>query len=194
MILKCRKAKEKFFMKVLLFVKRTSSQDESGNLRTRYNFHVRKSAKSTPIPIDVVYQRVEGLDKDPLYMQYRSVLESFADDFDDPCGAEAVELCVLQANQAKFFYLICGNVTVPIRVPDYGTPERPDYAHNGRVISLFGMSTLVSRAPKGLLSYNAEEAASEVETPADGADIPADDPGPEEPPVQGNGLDPDNPF
>lgn len=172
-------------MKIFLFVKRSSSQDENGELRTRYNFHVRKNVKSAPIPIDVVYQRVEGLDKDPLYMQYRSVLESFADDFDDPCGAEAVELCVLQVNKERLFYLVCGNVTVPIRVPDYSTPARPDRAHGGRLLSLYGMATPLQRAPKGVLTYDADLDA------VDG--IPVDDPGPEAPPafVQGGGLDSD---
>lgn len=178
-------------MKILLFVKRTSSQDENGDVRTRYNFHVRKNAKSAPIPIDAVYQRVEGLDKDPLYMQYRAVLESFADDFDDPCGADAVELCVLSAGKDKLFYLLCGNVTVPVRVPDYSTPTRPDRAHAGRVLSLFGMATAITRVPKGLLTYEGQ--------PVDPADEPpVDDPGPEAPPafVQGGGLDEDpaDPF
>ena len=176
-------------MKILLFVKRSSSQDENGELRTRYNFHVRKNAKSAPIPIDAVYQRVEGLDKDPLYMQYRSVLESFADDFDDPCGAEAVELCVLQVNKERYFYLVCGNVTVPVRVPDYSTPARPDRAHAGRLLSLYGMAKPVQRVPKGLLTYDADlDAAAAAEE-----GVPADDPGPEAPPafVQGGGLDSD---
>ena len=177
-------------MKVLLLVKRSSSQDENGNVRTRYNFHVRKNLKSASIPIDVIYARIEGLDKDPLYMQYRSVLESFADDFDDPCGVEGVELCAVQVGKNKNFYLICGNVTVPIRVPDYSTPERADFAHAGRVLSLFGMATLVSRVPKGLLTYDAS--ADEV---SEDADAPAsDDPGPDAPPafVQGGGLDNDD--
>ena len=157
-------------MKVFLFVKTKTEPDEHGESRTRYNYSLQNvNGRHAPIGIDVVYVKDPKTGKDPLYLEYRSVLGAYADDLDAPVGVDPIELLCFVQNGTQNFYLVCGNVTVPIRVPDYSTAGKADNGHRLRVTMLYSVATLIKRKPTGLLTVSgvvtSEEGATDEEAP-----------------------------
>lgn len=156
--------------KVGLFVKRSVGKDEYGQDRTRFNYEVQLGRIFCPI--DAVYQRDES-GKDPLYSSYRGVLDSCADDKDAPIGLEPINLVCHVANDKRAFYAICGNVTVPIRVPNFSTEAVEDRQFKSRVIMLYNACDIVRRRPAGLLSAPVDEDEDET---VEAVDAPAETP------------------
>ena len=146
--------------KVGLFVKRSVGKDEYGQDRTRFNYEVQLGRIFCPI--DAVYQRDES-GKDPLYTQYRGVLDSCADDKDAPIGLDPISLLCYVDGKNRLYYAVCGNVTVPIRVPNYSTETVEDRQYKTRLVMLYNACDVVRRRPTGLLSAPVEDVEEEVD-------------------------------
>lgn len=157
--------------KVGLFVRKSVGTDEYGQERTRFNYEVQLGRIFCPI--DALYVRDES-GKDPLYSSYRAVLDSCADDKAQPIGLDPISLVCWVEGKVRRFYAVCGNVTVPIRVPNYSTEGAEDKQHGMREIMLYNACEIVRRRPAGLLSapiVEDEEGEEEAEA-VEGTEAP----------------------